>query len=69
MLSDKLINLGFENKGKNWGVNYNVEKKTLLLTQPICELSKVGFDKNQCYTDVLSISSLVNVQKVDEAKF
>jgi len=39
------------------------------LTQPICELSKVGFDKNQCYADVLSISSLVNVQKVDEAKF
>ena len=27
MLSDKLINLRFENKGKNWGVNYNVEKK------------------------------------------
>jgi hypothetical protein len=25
MLSDKLINLRFENKGKNWGVNYNVE--------------------------------------------
>ena len=29
MLSDKLINLRFENKGKNWGVNYNVEKKIL----------------------------------------